>query len=429
MADREFKGGAVATTLSGAIDGAAATIAIQSSTGWPTGTGTDTFVAVINRGQADEEKVLCDSRAANVLTVAAGGRGYDGTAAQSHAAAATIEHCVDAVWLQEINQHYTDTTLDHHTQYLTNARHDIAARHTFGAAYPTPAAPPDVTTAANAGAAAGPARSDHTHKIAAGTITNTEVNAAAAIATTKINPDPLARANHTGTQPVSTISPPLVAANITDFNEAAQDAIGNNLLDGTYVDLTYNDAAGTVAADLFAGFRPYKVCTSATRPGTPNNGDLIYETDTKRVMVYDGTAWVPIGPLGALGRAILTVSGAAGSPAIIDVGTMSVPVTVANASRLIRVDAFASLTCGSGGGANASLMIREGSTTLGEAVSTSWLSGPGVVGPFFVSCLLTPTAGAHTYKMSVQFSGNSDNSVTASPSRPAYILVTDEGPA
>lgn len=34
------------------------------------------------------------------------------------------------------------------------------------------------------------------------------------------------------------------------------------------------------------------VCTSATRPASPYNGLLIYETDTRREMLYDGTGWV-----------------------------------------------------------------------------------------------------------------------------------------
>ena len=34
------------------------------------------------------------------------------------------------------------------------------------------------------------------------------------------------------------------------------------------------------------------VCTSTTRPATPFHGQVIYETDTKREWVYDGTRWV-----------------------------------------------------------------------------------------------------------------------------------------
>lgn len=40
-----------------------------------------------------------------------------------------------------------------------------------------------------------------------------------------------------------------------------------------------------------SGFRP-GVCTSTTRPTAPFNGQVIYETDTKQTLVWQGTAWV-----------------------------------------------------------------------------------------------------------------------------------------
>ena len=49
------------------------------------------------------------------------------------------------------------------------------------------------------------------------------------------------RANHTGTQTASTIS---------DFTEAAQDAVGGTLADTNTVDLTYTDASNTITADV-----------------------------------------------------------------------------------------------------------------------------------------------------------------------------------
>lgn len=50
-----------------------------------------------------------------------------------------------------------------------------------------------------------------------------------------------ARANHTGTQPASTIS---------DFTEAAQDAIATALSSSDSIDFVYNDIAGIINADL-----------------------------------------------------------------------------------------------------------------------------------------------------------------------------------
>jgi len=69
-----------------------------------------------------------------------------------------------------------------------------------------------------------------------GTILDADINASAAIALSKLATDPLARANHTGSQTASTIS---------DFNEAAQDAVGAILGSG----LTYTDASNTITVD------------------------------------------------------------------------------------------------------------------------------------------------------------------------------------
>ncbi len=36
------------------------------------------------------------------------------------------------------------------------------------------------------------------------------------------------------------------------------------------------------------------VCTSTTRPSAPYEGQMIFETDTNRVLVWDNAAWVMI---------------------------------------------------------------------------------------------------------------------------------------
>ena len=35
----------------------------------------------------------------------------------------------------------------------------------------------------------------------------------------------------------------------------------------------------------------FSTCTSLTRPGSPNDGDVLFETDTKNVIIWDGTNW------------------------------------------------------------------------------------------------------------------------------------------
>ena len=46
---------------------------------------------------------------------------------------------------------------------------------------------------------------------------------------------------------------------------------------------------------LSTGFRP-GVCTSSTRPTAPYEGQVIYETDTDKLLVWNATAWIVIFP-------------------------------------------------------------------------------------------------------------------------------------
>jgi len=48
------------------------------------------------------------------------------------------------------------------------------------------------------------------------------------------------------------------------------------------------------------------VCTSSTRPASPFDGQVIYETDTNVVSVYDGAAWATVGPAVSGGVVALT---------------------------------------------------------------------------------------------------------------------------
>jgi hypothetical protein len=35
----------------------------------------------------------------------------------------------------------------------------------------------------------------------------------------------------------------------------------------------------------------FSTCTSSTRPGSPTDGDVLFETDTKNIIIWDGTSW------------------------------------------------------------------------------------------------------------------------------------------
>ena len=169
---REYVGGAAPSALAANITASSLSITGAALTDWPTG-GTGPFYIVIGRATATEEKVRCTARSGNVLTVAdVADRGVDGTSAGAHTSGEAIEHCLVALDLAETNQHYADTTRDHHSQYLNVARHDTPTRHVFGAsgAFGVPTAPVSVGTGNATGSGDNPAREDHVHALGNGTV-------------------------------------------------------------------------------------------------------------------------------------------------------------------------------------------------------------------------------------------------------------------
>lgn len=103
MARREYQGAAVPTTITSSITNSATSLTLTATTGWPTGS----FSAVIDPGLAGEEKILCTSRSGTTVTITT--RGYDGTAAASHNAGATIYPVPTAVDFDESNSHVNST--------------------------------------------------------------------------------------------------------------------------------------------------------------------------------------------------------------------------------------------------------------------------------------------------------------------------------
>lgn len=66
------------------------------------------------------------------------------------------------------------------------------------------------------------------------------------------------------------------------WNDIPDFTAGQVLTSGTMNDLLENTKIGHV------------LCTSSTRPSTPDEGTMIYETDTKKVYVWDGSSWSQI---------------------------------------------------------------------------------------------------------------------------------------
>lgn len=99
MIRREFTGGAERTNLSANISNASSSFTVADGSSYPT--GEHPFVVVIDRGLTNEEKLLISSRVGNVFTVSS--RGYDGTTANTHDTGSYVDHVLDAVALQDMN--------------------------------------------------------------------------------------------------------------------------------------------------------------------------------------------------------------------------------------------------------------------------------------------------------------------------------------
>jgi plastocyanin len=104
-------------------------------------------------------------------------------------------------------------------------------------------------------------------------------------------------------------------------------------------------------------------------------------------------------------------------------------VTV-NASRRIRVTGFIPSWVSTVTGDRVEFHLMEGSTQLQFGRSTTQLAGIATEPPTVMSVLLTPTAGAHTYRTTcTRNQGTGTITVGGAADSPSYILVEDLGPA
>ena len=116
------------------------------------------------------------------------------------------------------------------------------------------------------------------------------------------------------------------------------------------------------------------VCTSTNRPTTPYEGQVIYETDTDKVFVWNGTAWVipnspAQNPTGLELIKTCTVTSAGGTAAtasggVVTIGTSNTSVTVSNAFSA-TYDNYVIMISGGVATADMNLHLTLGSTATG----------------------------------------------------------------
>jgi hypothetical protein len=128
------------------------------------------------------------------------------------------------------------------------------------------------------------------------------------------------------------------------------------------------------------------VCTSSTRPASPFEGQVIFETDTDRLYVYNGTAWViPNSPAqNPQGLELITTatcsSGGTASGGVITVGSAVASVTVTNAFSSLYQDYRIIYTGGVGNGTFYLNFTLNGASTnyFGSMYGAAYATGTSI---------------------------------------------------
>lgn len=122
-------------------------------------------------------------------------------------------------------------------------------------------------------------------------------------------------------------------------------------------------------SNISSNLRP-GICTSSTRPTTPYEGQVIYETDTNRTLVWDNSAWIGVAQSGGAGlvKMIPTVSGTGAT--VSSTGTITVAsggnsVTISNCftSSFDVYDVIVSNFLPASGTEVLAIQLRAGSST------------------------------------------------------------------
>lgn len=199
----------------------------------------------------------------------------------------------------------------------------------------------------------------------------------------------------------------------------------HNPTTGTSPPATFGDQIGDNDEYLYQR-GPY-ICTAATRPGSPFKGQVIYETDTGKVLIYYGatTTWQPPWnlPWGRLGSASVTAN-QSGITSAVDLTSLTLTWT-AVANRYYRVSWAGEVSTTNADGvfvvALTDTAPSQAKRSTAALTSTSSMS----FGDFHV---LTSGAGAITRKLRMsKIGGTGSVALVAASDNPAWILVEDIG--
>lgn len=411
---RDFAGAAPATTLNGGIGSGDASITVTSGTGWPTGSQGDFFV-VIDRGLPSEEKIRCASRTGNTIAVQTSGRGADDTSAAAHSNGATIEHVLVSLDADEANYTVAETV-----GKVTAAGQLLVAD---GANSLTPLNNGTQGLPLVAGASTPAYGTLGSSALAADSVGSSQIQAnavgAGEIAADAVTTAKILDSNVT-TAKINNLA-------VTEGKIATDAVTTAKIADGDVTTAKLDDAAVT-AAKLAAAVAGAGLTGGAGTALAVSVDDATIAIDTDTLEVKDagiGSTQLAAGlGRGVLDYAEVTSNQGSITSSTVDLTSLTLTVTVRSGAR-IRITGCITVTTDVNGD-TADFKVRESSTQLKRTSSTLPTAALGET--LTVTAIETPSAGSHTYKLSLARSqGSGTLTMVASSTDPAWIMVEDIG--
>ena len=168
------------------------------------------------------------------------------------------------------------------------------------------------------------------------------------------------------------------------------------------------------------------VCTSSTRPATPYEGQMIYETDTDKVLVYNGSAWYANWNT-AWGKQAFTTNITSSSAITSTATQITSASTTFISGRSYKISYFEpQMYIASGSPSWMAVSIKNGATTLNLAYISP--SGTGTSDAMFLHTWVGELTGTTTITATASVGTSGSLYLGRGATQFAYLLIEDIGP-